>query len=104
MNKLSFIFYSGMENIGFLNVSEESFKEFVKVLHPKYRGNVLNMYMHRKDDLYMKPVITDADTPLTDAQRFFLQTQSEYDHIMKQLSKQDRKLAQVTKIYNVLTL
>ena len=33
--------------------------------------------------LYMKLVITDADTPLTDAQQLFLQTQSEYDHIVK---------------------
>ena len=43
-----------MENIGFLNVSEEAFNEFFTVLHPKYRGDVVNMYMHKKDDLYMK--------------------------------------------------
>ena len=45
MNKFSSIFYSGMENIGFLDVSEDAFNEFVKVLDPKYRGNVVNMYM-----------------------------------------------------------
>ena len=57
-----------MENIGFLDMSEEAFKEFIKVLHPIYRGYVVNKYMYKKDDLYMKPVITDADTPSTDAQ------------------------------------
>ena len=45
-----------MENIGFLNVSEDTFNEFVKVLHPKYRGDIVNMYMYKKDDLYTKPV------------------------------------------------
>ena len=88
----------------FIDISEEAFKEFVKVLHPKYRGDVVNMYMDRKDDLYTKPIITDADTPSTDAQRFFLQSWGEYNHTVKQLSKQDRKPAQVSKIYNVLTL
>ena len=63
-----------MENIGFLDISKEAFKEFVKVLHPKYRGDVVNMYMDREDDLCTKPIITDADTPSTDTQRFFLQT------------------------------
>ena len=93
-----------MENIGFLNVSEDTFNEFVKVLHPKYRGDIVNMYMYKKDDLYTKPVITDADTPSTDAQQFFLQSQGEYEHIVRQLSKQERKLVQVIKIYNVFIL
>ena len=40
--------------MGFLYVSEEVFNEFVKVLHPKYRGDVVNMYMYKKDDIYTK--------------------------------------------------
>ena len=61
-----------MENIGFLYVSEEVFNEFVKVLHPKYHGNVVNMYMYKKDDIYTKLVIMDANILLMDVQQFFL--------------------------------
>ena len=35
--------------------------------------------------------MTDADTPSTDAQRFFLKSCSEYDHIVSQLAKHQRK-------------
>ena len=35
--------------------------------------------------------MTDADTPSTDAQRFFLKSHSEYDHIVIQLAKHHRK-------------
>ena len=72
MNKFSFIFYSGMENIGFLDVSEDAFNEFVKVVDPKYRGDVVNMYMYKKDDIYRKLVIMDCNILLMDVQQFFL--------------------------------
>ena len=91
-----------MPNIGFVDVSEESFKEYVKVLHPKYKGNPVNMYQMRKDDLYSRPIITDADTPSIDAQRFFLKSRKEYDHIVTQLAKHDRKPLQVTKNINCI--
>ena len=39
--------------------------------------------------------MTDADTPSTDAQRFFLKSQPEYDHIVSQLIKHQRKPQQM---------
>ena len=44
-----------------------------------------------KDQIYTWPVMTDADTPSTDVQRFFLKSCPEYDHIVSQLAKHQRK-------------
>ena len=35
--------------------------------------------------------MTDADTPSSDAQRFFLKSSTEYDHIVNQLGNYQRK-------------
>ena len=39
--------------------------------------------------------MTDADTPSTDVQRFFLKSCPEYDHIVSQLAKHQRKPQQM---------
>ena len=51
----------------------------------------MNMYEKQKDQIYTQPVMTDADTPSTDAQRFFLKSHPEYNHIVSQLAKHQRK-------------
>ena len=78
-------------------MNEKSFREYVKVLHPKYKGDPVNMYQGRKDDMYSRPVITDADKTSINTQRLFFKTQNKYDHIVAQLAKHNRKPLHVTK-------
>ena len=82
---------AGDLTLHFLDVKAEVFDEYVKVIHPKYRGPVIDWGKKCPEKKYNKPFYTDDDSVRNETRQFMMKCDDDMSIVNKLLHKYQRK-------------